>query len=62
MVYSTGIDFRSGLGDVGFFLALLPLFSHLLPFLKQVVVVVVYHETIVAFGHVMLKKFWAFLK
>jgi phosphatidylinositol glycan class U len=24
-----------GLGDVGFFLALLPLFSHLLPFLKQ---------------------------
>ena len=31
------MDFRLGLGDVGFFLALLPLFSHLLPFLKQVV-------------------------
>ena len=32
----TGV-FKSypGLGDVGFFLALLPLFAHLLPFMKQ---------------------------
>ena len=37
----TGV-FKSypGLGDVGFFLALLPLFAHLLPFMKQTFIII----------------------